>query len=114
LAGAAIARGFVWAYYQSDDGRTYALRIPANYATMPERGWVTPALPGTYVYPRGWWPRRVVGLDDRGKVQTALVATTAATLWTGATTTFTIIGTDEMPHICTVFKRRAERNKLKP
>jgi len=81
---------------------------------MPERGWVTPALPGTYVYPRGWTPRRVVGLDDRGKVYEAVVATTAAPLWTGASTTFTINATDELSHTCTVFKRRAERNKLKP
>lgn len=81
---------------------------------MPERGWVTPAAPGTYVYPRGWTPRRVIGLDDRGKVQEAMVASTTADLWTGAATTFTINGTDELPHTCTVIQRRAERNKIKP
>ncbi len=109
-----MTRGFKWGYYHSDDGHTYALHVDADYAAMAERGWVTPAVPGTFVYPRGWTPRRVLGLDDRGKLQEAVVATTAATLWTGAALTFTINGTDELPHVCTVIAKRAERNQVRP
>src|SRR5438067_11417233 len=109
-----MARGFVWAYYQSDDGRTYALSVDADYATMAERGWVSPAAPGTYVYPRGWTPRRVIGLGDRGKVREAVVAITTADPWTGAATTFTSNGSAELPHTVTVTDKRAERNQLRP
>jgi hypothetical protein len=104
----------VWGEYQSDDGHTYALHVDADYAAMPERGWVSPAPHGTYVYPRGWTPRRVLGLDDRGKLQEAVVATTTADLWTGVVTTFTINGSDELPHTVNVVAKRAERNQIKP
>lgn len=109
-----MTRGFTWGYYESDDGHTYALQVDADYFGMSERGWTGPAVTGTYVYPRGWTPRRVVGLDDRGKLQEAVVATTSADLWTGATTTFTINGSDELPHTVTVIARKAERFRIRP
>ena len=88
--------------------------MDADYAAMPERGWTSPAASGTYVYPRGWTPRRVLGLDDRGKVQKAIVASTSADLWTGVATTFTVNGTDELPHTVNVTDKRAERNQIRP
>jgi len=109
-----MTRGFVWGNYHSDDGHVYALRVDADYFAMPERGWVGVAPPGTFVYPRGWTPRMVRGLDSGGNLQRAVVASTAADLWTGAATTFTINATDELPHVCNVIDRKAERNKLKP
>jgi hypothetical protein len=109
-----MTRGFVWGYYHSDDGNTYALQVDADYAGMSERGWVTPAASGTIVFPRGWTPRRVIGLDDRGKLQVAVVASVTADLWTGAATTFTINGSDELPHTVNVTLRKAERNQVKP
>jgi len=81
---------------------------------MLERGWVHPAVTGTYVYPRGWTPRRVLGLDDTGKLQSAVVATVTADLWTGVATSFTINGTDELPHTVRVIARRKERNQIRP
>lgn len=109
-----MTRGYTWGYYHSDDGNTYALRVDADYAAMPERGWVSPAAPGTYVYPRGWTPRRVIGLDDVGRVQEAVVASTSSDLWTGVALTFTINATDELPHTCNVIARKSERNQLRP
>jgi hypothetical protein len=109
-----MTRGFVWGYYVSDDTRTYALQVDADYFAMAERGWTGPAIPDTYVYPRGWTPRRVIGLDDRGKLQEAVVANVSADLWTGAETTFTINGTDEAPHTVTVIARKAERFRNRP
>ena len=109
-----MTRGYTWGYYGSDDGHTYAIRVDADYAVMPERGWVAPAANGTFVYPRGWTPRRAIGIDDRGRLQEAVVATTSADLWTGAAVTFTINGTDELPHTCAVIKLKAERWQLRP
>jgi hypothetical protein len=109
-----VTRGFAWGYYVSDDGNTYALQVDADYLAMAERGWTGPAIAGTIVYPRGWTPRRVIGLDDRGKLQQAVVASTSADLWTGVASTFTINGTDELPHTCNVIARKSERNQVRP
>jgi hypothetical protein len=109
-----MPRGFVWAYYASDDGRTYALQVDADYAAVSARGWTYPAAHGTYVYPRGWMPRKVIGLDEDGHPREAVVGTVTADLWTGVATTFTVNGTDGAPHTCTVFDRRQERNSKQP
>ena len=109
-----MTRGFVWGHYESDDTNTYALQVDADYFAMPERGWTGPAASGTHVYPRGWTPRRVIGLDDRGKLQEAVIGSVTADLWTGAETTFTINGTDEAAHTVTVIARKAERFQIRP
>jgi hypothetical protein len=107
-------RGFTWGYYVSDDGNTYAFRVDSDYFGMPERGWTGPAASGTFVYPRGWTPRKVIGIDSDGHKLFAYVATTTADLWTGAAATFTVYGTDELPHTYTVIQRLAERNRMRP
>jgi hypothetical protein len=104
-----MTRGRVWAYYESDDGNVYALLVDADYADSPERGWASPAAPGTPVYPRGWRPRFVEGTDELGAIRRAVVASVDAELWTGAASTFTIEGTDGAPHTCTVVALVAER-----
>lgn len=109
-----MARGFVWGYYESDDGNTYCWRVDADYFAMSERGWTGPAAPGTIVYPRFWSPRRVSGHDGDGKRQVAIVATTTADLWTGVATTFTVNASDELPHTVTVDFRQSEKLAMRP
>jgi hypothetical protein len=109
-----MPRGFEWAYYESDDGHTYAFHVDQEYFPMPERGWTGPAIHGTPVYPRGWVPRRVFGVGADGSTRFAYVGSTSADLWTGAATTFTIIGNDGLTHTYTVFKSRAEIFRQKP
>jgi hypothetical protein len=109
-----MTRGRVWGYYHSDTGNIFALEVDGDYFGMTERGWTVPAAPGTIPFPRGWTPRKAYGLDERGAIQFAIVASVSADLWTGVATTFTINGSDELPHTCTVFKRKAERNQVKP
>ena len=109
-----MSRGYTWGYYVSDDGNTYAWRVDSDYFGFPERGWTGPAAPGTIVYPRGWSPRRVVGHDTAGNRQVAIVASPTADLWTGVSHTFTINGTDDLPHVCTVDFSQAERLNMKP
>lgn len=103
-----MARGFAWAYYHSDDGNVYAVKVEADYAAMAERGWEYPASAGTFVYPRGWSERKVVGPDETGRVRKAIVASTTADLWTGVASTFAIIGNDGLTHTCTVLRRYNE------
>jgi hypothetical protein len=114
MAGGPVSRGYLWGYYESDDGNTYAWRVDADYAAFPERGWVTPAATGTIVYPRFWSPRRVVGHDSTGRRQVAIVATVTADLWTGTATTFTINGSDNLPYVCYVDFRQGERMAFRP
>lgn len=109
-----MTRGYVWADYHSDDGGIYSLKVDADYAAMPERGWTYPSPPGRPVYPRGWTPRTVVGLDELGHPRHAIVSSVAAPLWVGSVTTFTINASDELPHTCTVFKSLAERLTQRP
>lgn len=92
----------------------YAFKVDADYALMPERGWTGPAATGTTIYPRGWTPRKVIGLDEEGHPRFAYVASTVADLWTGVITSFTINGSDELPHSCNVIKRLAERMGQRP
>jgi len=109
-----VARGYIWGNYDSDDGNTYAWRVDADYFGMAERGWTGPSPPGTFVYPRFWSPRRVVGHDAGGVRQVAIVASILADLWTGVVTTFTINGTDELPHLCNVDFRQSEHLSMRP
>jgi hypothetical protein len=88
--------------------------VDRDYFAMPERGWTGPAVSGTHVYPRGWTPRKVLGLDEDGHVRFAYVGSTSADLWTGVATTFQINGSDEAPHTCTVFRLLPERNRKRP
>jgi hypothetical protein len=107
-------RGYVWGQYVSDDGNTYALRVDADYHAMTDRGWSTPAASGTPVYPRGWTPRKVLGLDELGHPRFAVIADVSAPLWTGASGTFVINASDESEHTCTVIQRRGERYRQRP
>jgi hypothetical protein len=56
----------------------------------------------------------VVGHDTAGNRQVAIVASPTADLWTGVSHTFTINGTDDLPHVCTVDFSQAERLNMKP
>jgi len=109
-----LSRGYTWGLYESDDGNTYAWRTDADYFLMPERGWTGPAPAGTRVYPRFWHPRRVTGLDAQGNKLHAIVASTTADLWTGVATTFTVNGSDELPHVCTVIFSQQEIMRPRP
>jgi len=109
-----MSRGYKWGYYLSDDGNTYAWRVDADYFGFPERGWTGPAASGTIVYPRFWSPRRAVGHDSSGKRQVAIVAAVTADLWTGVADSFTINGTDELPHVCHVDFLQSEKASMRP
>lgn len=109
-----MPRGYVWSLYHTDDGDVFALRVDADYALQPQRGFLEPAPPGTSPLPRGWLPRHVVGLDAGGRRQTAVVSSPEADLWTGTRLDFDIIDTDAQLQTCTVIGRVAERTSRRP
>lgn len=109
-----MTRGFVFALYFTDAGTGFSLRVDADYAQEAARGWTVVDDPSIPVLGRGFLPRVVFGLDESGRRQTAIVATTDSDLWTGAVSTFVINGTDQLPHTVTVTGRLQERLKPSP
>jgi hypothetical protein len=103
-----MPRGYVWAGYQDDTGAIYAARVDADYQLQVERGWQIVDRFATPQLPRGWIPRRVVGVDENGNSREAICATTQADLWTGAVIQFTFNGSDQLPHVAQVIARHME------
>lgn len=70
---------------------SFAMSIPVAEAGEAGRGWVA-ATGGEDFMPRRLEPRHVVGRDVDGNTARAIVASTGATMWTGAVATFTVNG----------------------
>lgn len=104
-----MPRSFLNSEYLDDDGVPWRLRVRADYALDPNRGWVTGETPGLPPLPRLWLPRRVVGVDASGRVQHAIIATTSAPLWTGAASSFLFIGNDGATYAATVTGHQGEK-----
>jgi hypothetical protein len=107
-------RGFTWMVYTADDSATWSLAVDSDYAANTDRGWSTPAPVGLAPFPRGWFPRKVFGLDATGRRQTAIVATTTAPLWVGTVGVFFIEATDGSVVPVTVGGRLAEDSRRAP
>lgn len=88
-----MARGRTLATYATDLPFLPAqvnVDVPNNLFAEASLGW-TAATSGAPRRPRRFKPRHAVGVDSSGRHQRVIVATTAATLWTGAATTWTFI-----------------------
>jgi hypothetical protein len=104
-----MPRGFVWGAYIDDAGQTWRLRVNADYALEAARGWTEVQPPDVAPLPRGWLPRKVVGVDELGARRSAIVARLDAALWTGGTASFLLEGSDQSFHVCTVTGSLEER-----
>jgi len=104
----------VWAVYESDVGVSFALRVDADYAQAAERGWTTNGVQALEPYPRAWLARRVIGIDDSGRRQSAVVASVNALLWNGQSSSFSIFGSDGIEYVCTVIEFLQERTEPAP
>lgn len=109
-----MPRGYVWAIYTADSGAQFALAVDADYQLQLGRGFVALAEPGLAPLPRGWLPRRVVGVEPSGRAHTATVASTAAPLWDGSEATFDIVDSNGELQTCTVVRWLAERARPRP
>lgn len=97
--------------YIDDDGSRWRLPVDADYVADPARGWGVGPWIATAPYPRLWTPRYVVGVDETGRTQTTRVAHVGAPLWTGATTGFYVVGSDQQVYIAVVVEKVGERRR---
>lgn len=104
-----MARGMVYAIYEADDATQYARLVDADQAGQAARGWVTTGVAGKPLLPIRSKPRVVYGVSaTSGRRGSAVVATTAADLWTGVATTFAVEANDGTSDTMTVTRRRGE------
>lgn len=102
-------RGFVRAIYQGDAGVQFQLLVDADSAADPNRGWVVLGEEVLPYLPRGFLPRRVVGIDETGRQVSTRVATVSAALWDGSVVQWTFEGSDLALHTATLTNRQQER-----
>lgn len=96
--------------YTRDDGTTtYARLVDADEFAEASRGWTATGVSGLPLLPIKSKPRVVYGVSaTTGRRGTAVVASTTATLWTGAATTFDVEANDGTTDTMTVTRRRGE------
>jgi hypothetical protein len=104
-----MPRGYVWAVYETDDGRLFSLRVDADSSGDPNRGWVTTGAELTNPLPRGWLPRIVVGIDGNGHIRHTRIGRVDAPLWLGTDSSWAYEATDGSTQVATVIGRRQER-----
>ena len=102
----------MWAVYVDDDNRSWSRRVDADQVLDPGRGWSQEGVEAFLPLPRGWFPRKVRGIDEQGRQGFAVVARLDAPLWTGSQPTFTIEGSDQLPHEAIVLERFREKQVL--
>lgn len=102
-------RGFVTAIYVTDAGDLFALQVDADAAEDAARGWELAGEAPPPPAPRGFLPRRVVGIDETGRQQSTRVGTTSAALWNGTVTSWSVEGSDGQLHTATVTTYQQER-----
>jgi hypothetical protein len=104
-----MPRGFTWAQYTDDLGAVWALQVDTEYFHMLERGWPDLDPTGLQGVPRGWRPRKALGIEASGREHKAIAASLDAPIWTGVATEFTILSNDGEPILCTIIGLLQER-----
>jgi len=107
-------RGFEWAIYLDDDGNRWLLRVDADYYADPDRGWSARTAEDVLIWPQGWRPRAVVGVEAEGRRQQTRVGSTTAPLWTREVTSFFVNASDEAPVAAVVIRYLAESRSPAP
>lgn len=107
-------RGFEWAIYLDDDGNRWLLQVDSDYYADPDRGWSARTSEDVLIWPQGWKPRAVEGLEAAGTRQRTRVGSTTAPLWSGAATSFVIIASDTEPVAVQVIRYLAEQRRPAP
>jgi hypothetical protein len=105
---------FTWGQYFDDNGGIWAVRVNSTYFGHVERGWTFEDDPNRPPMPRQWLPRRVVGIDEFGHGQTAVSPSTDSLIWSGQSSSFSILGNDGSIILCTVIGRLEENTSKRP
>lgn len=108
----ALVRGMVYAGYTADNADVFQTLVDADEFAIAARGWAA-ATPGGDLLPRGFKERRVHGLSPTtGRRGSCRVGSTAADLWTGVATSFTVEGDDNTIDTMNVTSRTGEKRRL--
>lgn len=108
----ALVRGMVYKSYTADSGTVFQTLVDADEAADASRGWGA-AVVGGDLLPRGFKERRAHGVSaTSGRRGSCRVGSLAATLWTGAATTFTVEADDNTIDTMTVTSRTGEKRRL--
>ena len=109
----ALVRGMVYRSYTCDDGTTvFQTLVDADEEAIAARGWGA-AVAGGDLIPRGFKERRANGISPTtGRRGSRRVGSTAADLWTGVATTFTVEGNDNTIDTLDVTSRTGEKRRL--
>jgi len=107
-------RGFEWAVYLDDDGNRWLMRVDADYYADPDRGWSARTSEDVLIWPQGWLPRSIEGVEATGFRQRTRIGSLAAPLWTGSVTTFSINASDALPVACVAFRYLGEQRRPSP
>lgn len=83
-----MARGMRWCEYVDDTGAVWSLQVDADSAEDSDRGWQLVGDPAPPIWPRGWRPRQVEGLEPNGRRRRTRIARVDAPLWTGGVVEF--------------------------
>jgi hypothetical protein len=89
-----MPRGRGKAIYVSDRGPSFWLYVDLDSMADVNRGWIPLGNQGFAPFPEYWSPRYVFGVDALGNSHRTRIATTAAPLWTGTVTTWSIEASD--------------------
>jgi hypothetical protein len=105
-------RGMVYKSYTADSGTVFQTLVDADEAAIAARGWGA-AVVGGDLLPRGFKERRANGVSaTTGRRGSCRVGDTAADLWTGVATTFTVEADDNTIDTMTVTSRSGEKRRV--
>lgn len=107
-------RGFEWAIYTDDLDQRWLMRVDADYYADPDRGWSAPTESDTTLWPLGWRPREIEGIEEAGKSQRTRIGSLSAPLWTGAVTSFVVLTSDAAAVAVAVIRYLGERRLPRP
>ena len=107
-------RGFEWAIYIDDDGNRWLMSVDADYYADPDRGWSSRTSDDVMLWPQGWRPREVEGLELSGRSQRTRVGRVDCALWDRTATTFTVNTSDSEAVLATVIRYWGEQRRPKP
>lgn len=107
-----LVRGMVFKGYTADDGTVFQTLVDADESADASRDWAA-VTPGGDLLPRGFKERRAQGLSaTTGRRGSCRVGSIAATLWTGAVSSFTVEADDNTIDTMTVTSRTGEKRRL--
>jgi hypothetical protein len=107
-----MPRGMVYKSYTADDGTSvFQTLVDADEAAIAARGWGA-AVAGGDLLPRGFKERRAHGISPTsGRRGSCRVGSTAADLWTGVVTTFTVEANDNTSDTMNVTSLSGEKRR---